>query len=98
MAFSTGSEILRDSKPFCYYVNPRYRKVVCGWCLKMRQKGIGTCTKCKFVSFCNKTCQEEAWTSHHKLECKYLQKMSNALELMELPPHKKAIAEEDFRR
>ena len=98
MALRPGEEILRDSKPFCYYVNPRYRKIVCGWCLKMRPKGIGTCSKCKFVSFCNKRCQEEAWKSHHKLECKYLQKMSCTLERMELSSDKKAITEEDFCR
>ena len=78
MAFKRGQEVFRDTKPFIYFVEPNFRKVVCDWCLKMcENEGIlKTCTKCKWVYYCDQTCQKEAWNSHHKSECKYLQKQN----------------------
>ena len=75
MAYKRGQEVFRDPKPFSYFVFPKYRKIVCDWCLKMcENEGIlKACTKCKWVYYCNQTCQKNAWKSHHKLECKYLQ-------------------------
>ena len=35
MAFRRGEDVFRDPKPFVYYVQPNYRKIVCDWCLKM---------------------------------------------------------------
>ena len=75
MAYKRGQEVFRDPKPFSYIVFPKYRKIVCDWCLKMceNEEILKACTKCKWVHYCNQTCQKEAWKSHHKLECKYLQ-------------------------
>ena len=76
MAYKRGQEAFRDPKPFVYYVQPNYRKVVCDWCLKMNEDEeiLKACTKCKWVYYCDQNCQKEAWNSHHKSECKYLQK------------------------
>ena len=78
MAYKRGQEVFRDPKPFVYYVQPNYRKVVCDWCLKMcENEGIlKKCTRCKWVYYCDQSCQKEAWNSHHKSECKYLQKQN----------------------
>ena len=78
MAYKRGQEVFRDPKPFAYYVFPLYHKVVCDWCLKMcEDEGIlKACTRCKWVYYCDQTCQKEAWKSHHKLECKYLQRQT----------------------
>ena len=78
MAYKRGQEVFRDPKPFAYYVFPLYHKVVCDWCLKMcEDEGIlKACTRCKWVYYCDKSCQKEAWNSHHKSECKYLQKQN----------------------
>ena len=76
MAYKSGQEVFREPKPFSYVVFPKYRKVVCDWCLKMcENEGIlKACAKCNWVYYCDQTCQKEAWKSHHKLECKYLQR------------------------
>ena len=78
MAYKCGQEVFRDPKPFTYYVFPIYRKVVCDWCLKMcEDEGIlKACAKCKWVYYCDQSCQKEAWNSHHKSECKYLQRQN----------------------
>ena len=78
MAYKRGEEVFRDPKPFIYFVDPKYCKVVCDWCLKMcDNEGIlKACTRCKWVYYCDQTCQKEAWNSHHKSECKYLQKQN----------------------
>ena len=83
MAYKHGQEAFRDPKPFVYYVRPNCRKVVCDWCLKVfENEGIlKECSKCKWVYYCDQTCQKEAWISHHKSECKYLQKQ-NMLEMV----------------
>ena len=75
MAYRRGQEVFREPKPFSYVVLPKYRKVVCDCCLEMcENEGIlKSCAKCKWVYYCDQTCQKEAWKSHHKLECKYLQ-------------------------
>ena len=83
MAYKRGQEVFRESKPFSYIVFPRYRDIVCDWCLKYvmcENEGIlKACIKCKWVHYCDQTCQKEAWNSHHKLECKYLQKQNMPL-------------------
>ena len=86
MAYKRGEEVFRDPKPFIYFVDPKYRKVVCDWGLKMcENEGIlKACIKCKWVHYCDQTCQKEAWNSHHKLECKYLQKQSMTENLKEI--------------
>lgn len=81
MAYKRGQEVFRDPKPFLYYVQPNYRKIVCDWCLKLCESErivriLKTCTKCKWVYYCDQTCQKEAWNSHHKSECRYLQKQN----------------------
>ena len=78
MGYKRGEEVFRDAKPFIYYVLPDYRKIVCDWCLKMcENEGIlKACARCKWVYYCDQTCQQEAWNSHHKSECKYLQKQN----------------------
>ena len=61
MAYKRGQEAFRDPNPFVYYVQPNYRKVVCDWCLKMYEdeKTLKACTRCKWVYYCDKTCQKE---------------------------------------
>ena len=78
MAYKCGQEIFCDPKPFAYYVEPKYSKVVCDCCLELcESEGIlKACAKCKWVYYCDQTCQKEAWKSHHKLECKFLQEQN----------------------
>ena len=77
MAYVRGQEVFRDSKPFSYVVKAKYSKIVCDGCLHMsKNEGeLSRCTKCRAVYYCNRKCQLEAWKSHHKLECYYLQRM-----------------------
>ena len=86
MAYKRGQEVFRDPKPFIYVVNPKYCKIVCDCCLKLcENEGIlKACATCKWVHYCDQTCQKDAWKSHHKLECKYLQMLNNTKELKEL--------------
>ena len=62
MAYRRGQEVFREPKPFSYVVLPKYRKVVCDWCLKMcENEGIlKACAKCNWVYYCDQTCQKEA--------------------------------------
>ena len=77
MSYQRGQEVFRDSKPFSYVICPRYRKVVCDFCLKKCDfEGLLlACGQCKLVYYCDQKCQREGWKSHHKLECKYLGNM-----------------------
>ena len=86
MAYKRGQEVFRDPKPFIYVVNPKYCKIVCDCCLKLcENEGIlKACAICKWVHYCDQTCQKDAWKSHHKLECKYLQMLNNTKELKDL--------------
>ena len=86
MVYKCGQEVFRDPEPFSYIVIPKYRKIVCDWCLKMcESEGIlKACAKCNWVYYCDQTCQKEAWKSHHKLECKYLQNQNMTENLKEI--------------
>ena len=86
MAYKRGQEVLRDSKPFSYVVFQKYRKIVCDCCLKKyKNEGIlKACAKCKWVYYCDQTCQKDAWKSHHKVECKYLQEQNMPESLKEI--------------
>ena len=77
MPYCQGEEVLRDKEPFVHMVLPEYRKVVCDNCFK-KASDIGEikgCTECKKVYYCDKMCQSNAWTSHHKFECRYLKRV-----------------------
>jgi tetratricopeptide (TPR) repeat protein len=64
-------EVLIVEKPFGSVLLAPYYVSHCYNCMK---KTVGThpCPECCTVSFCSKDCQQSAWESFHKYECKYL--------------------------
>ena len=74
--YKCGQEVLRDLKPFSYYVHPNYLTTVCDCCLKMceREGILKACARCHLVYYCDQNCQKLSWKSHHKFQCKYLQR------------------------
>jgi len=45
-----------------------------GWKQPSGEGKLLRCSKCKFISYCSKECQEEHWKKVHKHHCKYLAK------------------------
>ena len=75
MGYQLGQEILPLEEPFSHVVNYKYRSKFCDWCI---QAGEGSevklkkCTRCEEVYYCNRDCQQKAYTTYHKKECKKL--------------------------
>ena len=46
----------------------RRRFAVCDFC-GAHSTRLQACAACKAVSYCNRDCQRQAWTSHHRIEC-----------------------------
>ena len=88
MGYRAGEDVFVESKPFSYVVDPQFRKIVCDSCLK-EANGLFACTECHEVYYCDKSCQKNAWKSHHKVECGYLQ---NIPEYLNSPPKIKVVA------
>ncbi|KAK7035882.1 hypothetical protein R3P38DRAFT_2616391 [Favolaschia claudopus] len=44
------------------------RDVFCSWCLQ-RCANAKSCSRCKGPSYCDVSCQKEAWRAHHKHVC-----------------------------
>ena len=72
MGYRAGEDVFVESKPFSYVVDPQFCKNVCDSCLK-EGNGLFACAKCHKVYYCNRSCQKNAWKSHHEVECGYLQ-------------------------
>ncbi|KAL3280384.1 hypothetical protein HHI36_017871 [Cryptolaemus montrouzieri] len=65
--------IIHSEKPFVYCLSSKVRTENCDFCFK---KGmLSKCTSCKYVYYCDKVCQKEAWPVH-KAECKSLKKVA----------------------
>ena len=78
MGYKTAGQIIMKCKPFSYVVKESYLSSVCDFCLKLdgSHNGLKKCSKCKLVYYCKKSCQETSWNDYHKVECKYLRKLS----------------------
>lgn len=67
---SHGEELLKE-KPIAYsLINGKCRGVRCDNCFR-ESDNLQRCSKCKFTSYCNQTCQSQDWKIHKK-ECKCL--------------------------
>ena len=89
MGFRAGEDVFVESKPFSYVVDPvdpEFCKNVCDSCLK-EANGLFACTKCHEVYYCSKSCQKNAWESHHEVECGYLQSIPESLKSMSETRH-----------
>ncbi|XP_018566236.1 histone-lysine N-methyltransferase SMYD3 [Anoplophora glabripennis] len=67
-----GSVIIQE-KPFVYNLSSKFRTERCDFCFKEGQ--LSKCSVCRYVYYCGRTCQKEAWTLH-KLECQHLKAIS----------------------
>lgn len=69
-----GGEVIIRIKNPCVLI-PENRVIInlCYGCLS-RNKSLNTCSGCKIVRYCSKTCQAESWRDIHKLECKIFRK------------------------
>eukprot|EP00667_Euglena_gracilis_P009048 EG_transcript_9188 len=51
----------------------------CDYCFaKGTQTGLSACSRCHRASYCGRGCQEAAWKTHHKVECKAWKQLSAA--------------------
>ena len=78
MTYSRGEDVLRDKEPFVHMVLPKYRKVICDNCFKKASEiggEIKSCTRCKMVHYCDKTCQSNTWTYIINLNVDILKKL-----------------------
>ena len=75
MGYQLGQEILPLEEPFSHVVNYKYRSKFCDWCIQA-EKGsevkLKKCTSCEEVYYCNRDCQQKAYTTYHRKECKKL--------------------------
>ena len=56
------------------------RNRICDWCNKRSETKLQACGKCKFVFYCDASCQRKAWPTH-KQDCgKALERLCVALE------------------
>nr|XP_031844235.1 histone-lysine N-methyltransferase SMYD3 isoform X3 [Nomia melanderi] len=67
-----GTTIL-TAKPFAYVLNSKHKTSRCDYCLKSGK--VSKCSACHCVYYCNRFCQQDAW-SIHKTECAKLKKVS----------------------
>ena len=76
MGYQLGQEILPLEEPFSHVVNYKYRSKFCDWCIQAEEGSevkLKKCTRCEEVYYCNRDCQQKAYTTYHKKECKKLQ-------------------------
>ncbi|KAH8305325.1 hypothetical protein KR044_005050, partial [Drosophila immigrans] len=66
-----GTRILTE-KPFAYVLKSKYRLERCDNCLEAVK--VLKCSNCRYVSYCNRTCQQQAWPLH-KHECPFLKRV-----------------------
>ncbi|XP_033321776.2 SET and MYND domain containing, class 3 isoform X1 [Megalopta genalis] len=66
-----GTTIL-TAKPYAYVLRSSYRKDRCDYCLQSGK--LSKCSACQCVYYCNRSCQQDAW-SIHKTECPKLKKV-----------------------
>ena len=45
-----------------------------GWPQVSDRSRLLRCSRCKFISYCSKECQEEQWVKVHSQHCKYMSK------------------------
>ncbi|XP_043253965.1 histone-lysine N-methyltransferase ASHR1 [Colletes gigas] len=67
-----GSTIL-TTKPFAYVLSSKYKTDRCDYCLKSGK--LLKCSACQCVYYCNRSCQQSAW-SVHNTECANLKRVS----------------------
>ncbi|XP_001995690.2 histone-lysine N-methyltransferase SMYD3-like [Drosophila grimshawi] len=72
LTIKRGTRILSE-KPFAYVLKSQYRLERCDNCLEAVQK-VRKCSNCRYVSYCNRTCQQQAWPLH-KHECPFLKRV-----------------------
>ncbi|XP_015041837.1 histone-lysine N-methyltransferase SMYD3 isoform X1 [Drosophila pseudoobscura] len=63
-----GQRILTE-KPFAFVLKSQYRLERCDNCLEATK--VRKCSNCRYVSYCNRSCQTQAW-AQHKHECPFL--------------------------
>ena len=79
MGYQRGEEVLR-CQPYSYVIYSNFRSTVCDFCLKFKtDQSLKKCSACKYVYYCETSCQKNAWRSHHQEECVYLRKMPSEL-------------------
>ena len=65
MGYQLGQEILPLEEPFSHVVNNKYRSKFCDWCIQAEEGSevkLKKCTGCKEVYYCNRECQQKAYT------------------------------------
>ncbi|XP_030853823.1 histone-lysine N-methyltransferase SMYD3-like [Strongylocentrotus purpuratus] len=71
--FARGHCILEDL-PYAYTLHDNKKGLFCDFCLKQCST-LKKCTRCNYVSYCNKSCQQEDWARCHKQDCKTLKRL-----------------------
>ena len=84
MAYKQGQDVLK-CQPFAYVIETPFRSRVCDFCLKFKTNDgeLKKCLGCKFVFYCDKSCQTNAWTAHHREECPFLKAKKHDFDLYE---------------
>ncbi|ALC49602.1 Bzd [Drosophila busckii] len=70
-AIKRGTRILTE-KPFAFVLKSKYRLERCDNCLEAAK--VLKCSNCRYVSYCNRACQQAAWPLH-KHECPFLKRV-----------------------
>lgn len=73
-----GKTICKFGQPILQAIHSEHLSNTCDHCLRaVTDDGtLGSCQGCNIVHYCGQICQREAWTKHHKLECKILRRFS----------------------
>ncbi|XP_014666673.1 PREDICTED: histone-lysine N-methyltransferase SMYD3-like [Priapulus caudatus] len=70
--------VLMTALPFCHVLYDSERGKRCDECFELRPDQLKRCVSCKFVSYCNKTCQQKDWLDHKK-ECHHLRRIASVI-------------------
>ena len=60
---SSSSTSTSKNKPF------KYSQIACANCEKKMEGDDGTCSGCRSIRYCSKTCQAQHWRETHRTEC-----------------------------
>lgn len=74
-----GEVIIDIAEPFLILVESIMLDHACSQCLNKIEEGLKRCSGCKVVQYCSVECQQKAWKSIHKQECRIFKTLPQTL-------------------
>ncbi|RWS03835.1 SET and MYND domain-containing protein 4-like protein [Dinothrombium tinctorium] len=65
--------IIVSENAIASWLCPYFMDSHCNHCLQKLNKRFICCRNCTFVKYCSLSCEENAWTKYHRVECDFLE-------------------------